>query len=269
MTSSSSQRRTDARSAPVASSSASSATSSTSLELARSGDGIGEAIDRIEIAEARAQLLPLAHVARGAEDEAQLAVLSEHLRAVDLEPRVRAVRAAQPDSDRVDVRADAELLAGGCRDAEIVGVDQILERYAGKLARIPADREPRRRRVDDRAHEVAEDDEVVRALDDEPPNGVVDVLGRARERLGPAARRVPPSSASWLVGSLHYPAADGQQIPRGDGELLRREAVTRARAPPQRACVGDAGSEALDGGGRMLADDLQRWSLLGARQLAE
>src|SRR5438874_1101974 len=83
------------------------------------------AIVRIEVAQARAQLLPLAHVAGGAENEAQLPVLSENLRAVDLEPCVRAVATAQPDRDGVDVRAGVQPLARSGGDTEIVGVDQI------------------------------------------------------------------------------------------------------------------------------------------------
>src|SRR6185369_2329091 len=53
-----------------------------------------------------------------------------------------------------------------------------------------------RRRVDDHAGRVAERDEVVRAFDDEPTNGVVDALSACRERFGAAARGVCPPKAA-------------------------------------------------------------------------
>ena len=177
-------------------------------ELARSRHRVGEAVDRVEVAYARAQLLALAHVARGTENETEFPVLSEYLRAVDLEPCVRAARAAQPDGHGIDVRAGVELFARGGGSGEIVGIDQILDRDTGERVRIPPERQPRRRGVNDRARQIAENDEVVRALDDEPTDGVVDVL-RVRVRFDPATRHVPPGPRSGRR-SLHYSAAPGQ-----------------------------------------------------------
>src|SRR5436305_14064578 len=55
-------------------------------ELARARHGVGEAVDRIEIAKARAQFLPLAHIAGSPEHEAKLAVSVPNSRNVRLEP---------------------------------------------------------------------------------------------------------------------------------------------------------------------------------------
>jgi hypothetical protein len=57
-------------------------------------------------------------------------------------------------------------------------VDQLDDFDAGERGGIPPELRPRRRRVDDRAGRVAERDEVVGALDDEPTDGVVDAFGR-------------------------------------------------------------------------------------------
>src|SRR5436190_22290302 len=66
------------------------------VERRRAGDGVGEAVDGVEVAQPRAQLLALAHIARGAEHEAKLAVLLANPRSVHLEPRVASVLAAEP-----------------------------------------------------------------------------------------------------------------------------------------------------------------------------
>jgi hypothetical protein len=57
-------------------------------------------------------------------------------------------------------------------------VDQLEDPDTGERGRIPAETRPGRRGVDDRARRIAERDEVVRALDDEPADGVVDRFDR-------------------------------------------------------------------------------------------
>ena len=46
------------------------------VERLRAGDGVGKAVDSVEIAQPRAQLLPLGHVACRPEQEAELALSS-------------------------------------------------------------------------------------------------------------------------------------------------------------------------------------------------
>jgi hypothetical protein len=59
-------------------------------------------------------------------------------------------------------------------------MDQLDHRHAREVARLPAEIRPRGRGVDDQARQVAEGDEVMRALDDKPTNGIIDVLSRGR-----------------------------------------------------------------------------------------
>jgi hypothetical protein len=59
-------------------------------------------------------------------------------------------------------------------------MDQLDHRGAGKVARLPAEGRPGGRRIDDRAGQVAERDEIVRPRDDQPTDGVVDALSRCR-----------------------------------------------------------------------------------------
>ena len=62
------------------------------VERVRAGHGVGKAVDGVEIAQPRAELLTLAHVAGRPEHEAQLAGLVANRGSVDLEPRETAAR---------------------------------------------------------------------------------------------------------------------------------------------------------------------------------
>jgi hypothetical protein len=75
-------------------------------------------------------------------------------------------------------------------------MDQLEDGDPRELGRFPAEARPGRRRVDDRAGRVAERDEIVRSLDDEPTYRVVDALRSDRERLSPAARGSAPQVRS-------------------------------------------------------------------------
>jgi hypothetical protein len=78
-------------------------------------------------------------------------------------------------------------------------MQQLADRHADEVGRLPADVSPGRRGVDDRPVQIAKGDEVVRALDDEPTDGIVDTLSRGRERLRPAARCSAPQVRLLLV----------------------------------------------------------------------
>jgi hypothetical protein len=78
-------------------------------------------------------------------------------------------------------------------------MQQLADLHARELSRLPPEVRPGRRGVDDRPVQVAEGDEVVRALDDEPTDGIVDGLSRGRERLSSAARLLRPPVRSSLV----------------------------------------------------------------------
>jgi hypothetical protein len=59
-------------------------------------------------------------------------------------------------------------------------MDQLDHRHAREVARLPAEVRPGGRGIEDQASQVAEGDEVMRALDDKPTDGVIDVLSRGR-----------------------------------------------------------------------------------------
>ena len=167
------------------------------VERRCAGDGVGEAVDGVEVAQPRAQLLPLADIAGRPEHEAELAGLVVDRGAVHLEPRVAVARSAQPDRDGVDIGAARDLVPCLRGETRVVGMEQV-DDPRPELGRFPAEVRPGGRGVDDRARQIAERDEIVRALDDEPADGVVDVL-RSRARLGPAARCSAPQSALLLA----------------------------------------------------------------------
>ncbi len=169
------------------------------VERLRAGDGVGKAVDRVEIAQPRAELLTLAHVAGRPEHEPQLAGLVANRGSVDLEPGEASAAAPQPDRDRIDVGPAGDLVPRLVGEACVVGMQQLADLHARELGRLPADVSPGRRGVDDRPVQVAESDEVVRALDDEPTDDIVDTLSRGRERLRPAARCSAPQVRLLLV----------------------------------------------------------------------
>jgi len=104
------------------------------VERPRTGDGVGEAVDGVEIPQPRAQLLPLAHVARRPEHEAKLAGLVADRGSVHLEPGEAVFGPAQPDRDRVDVGAGGDLVPRLRRELHVVGMEQLDDRHAGACA---------------------------------------------------------------------------------------------------------------------------------------
>src|SRR6266487_5572677 len=84
-------------------------------------------------------------------------------------------------------------------------MDQLRHLDARQRGRLPAEARPGRRGVDDRAGRVAERDEVVRAFDDEPTNGVVDALSTCRQRFRAAARGSAPQGRAFLVAVCTIP----------------------------------------------------------------
>ena len=150
------------------------------VERPGAGDGVGKAVDGVEVAEPPAQFLALAHVAGRSEHEAKLAVLVVDGGSVHLEPGVAAFGPLKADRDGVDVGARGDLVPRRRRERSIVGMDQLDHRRAGEVARLPPEARPGRRGIDDRARQIAEGDEVVRPLDDQPTDGVVDALSRCR-----------------------------------------------------------------------------------------
>ena len=191
------------------------------VQSLRARDRVGEAVDGVEVAQPPAQFLALAHVAGRPEHETELARLVVDGGAVHLEPRVASAGAADPDGHGVDVGAGGDLVPGLGGQPPVVGMEQLDDRDAGEVGRLPAEFRPRRGRVDDRAGQVAERDEVVRALDDEPPDGVVNALGSHSARLGPAARGSAPSPVFVARRSLHDPRPNGQRRGRGRGVATR------------------------------------------------
>ena len=113
------------------------------VERRRAGDRVGEAVDGVEVAQPRAQLLALAHIARGAEHEAKLAVLLANRRSVDLEPRVASALAAEPDRDGVDVRSVGDLVPRLRGETPVIVMDQLEHRHACEVGRLPAEMAPR------------------------------------------------------------------------------------------------------------------------------
>jgi predicted lipoprotein with Yx(FWY)xxD motif len=112
-------------------------------------------------------------------------------------------------------------------------MEQLDDRHAGQVGRLPAEMRPRRGGVDDPAFQVAEGDEVVRALDDEPANGVVKRLGSGRARLRSAARGSPPKSA-FARRSLHDLSEEGQSI-RGGVPYVLDDANIKSKGDDMKA----------------------------------
>ena len=104
-------------------------------------------------------------------------------------------------------------------------MEEIEDGDPGEVDRLPAEIGPGRGRVNDRARQVAERYEVVRALDDEPPYGVVDALNCRSERLRPAARCSAPPVRLFARRSLHDRSEKGQSPER---RLLASIAVQSA-----------------------------------------
>ena len=150
------------------------------VERAGAGNGVGEAVDGVEVAEPPAQFLALADVAGRSEHEAKLAVLVVDGGSVHLEPGVAASGPLEAHGDGVDVGARGDLVPRRRRERDIVGMDQLDHRVAGEVARLPPEARPGGRGIDDRAGQIAEGDEVVRPRDDQPTDGVVDALSRCR-----------------------------------------------------------------------------------------
>ena len=169
------------------------------VECLGAGDGVGEAVDGVEVAQAPAQLLAFAHVAGRAEHEAKVTRAVADGGSVHLEPAVAPVGPQQPDRDGVDVGSRRGFVPRLGGQGGVVGMDQLEHRRADERCRLPAETRPGRRRVDDHSRQLAERDEIVRALHDEPTDGVVDALGSGRKRLRPAARGSSPRSLSRLL----------------------------------------------------------------------
>jgi hypothetical protein len=217
------------------------------VEPARSPDGVREAVDGVEVAQPRAQLLALAHVTRGPEHEAQVAVVAAHCAAVHLEPHVAAGGAAHADRDGLDVLAGGGPLPGRRRRSGVLGMDQLEHRDAHEHRRLPAERGPRRRRVQHPPLRIRERDEVVRPVGDEPPEGAAEpVLGVERDVLGSAAQ-FPP--ADWTTCSQESAVSAAHSASKSSGSRcdLRKQTyiVCRHRwiaaVPVERGHAGGAG----------------------------
>ena len=206
------------------------------LEHAGARNGVGEAVDGVEVAQPPAQLLALADVARRPEHEADLPFLVADRGAVHLEPCKASAAPAQPDRDGVHVGSGGNLEPRLRGPAGVVRVDQLEHLDPGERSRLPADVRPGRRRVDDRAGWVAERDEIVRALDDEPADGVVDGLRRCRERLCAPGRLSAPQSAlrsssqSALSGCERPALVPARQLP-GMQSVAARSGIGGSGAP--------------------------------------
>ena len=114
------------------------------VQRARAGDRVREAVDGVEVAQTPAQFLALAHVAGRPEHEAELALLVVDGGAVHLEPGVASAGAAEADRHGVDVGTGGDLVPGLRRQPRVVGVEQLDDRDAGEVGRLPAELRPRR-----------------------------------------------------------------------------------------------------------------------------
>jgi hypothetical protein len=170
------------------------------VERSRARDGVREAVDGVEVAQPRTQLLAFPDVTGGSQHVAKLAVLVTDAAPVDLEAHVAAGCAAHADGHPVDVLAGGDSIPGLRRTAGVVGMDQLEHLDAGEPGGIPAERGPGRRGVQHPALQVGERDQVVCALGDEAPQGVTEpVLGVELDVVGSAAQVVPPPAGRRSV----------------------------------------------------------------------
>ena len=115
------------------------------VERGCAGNGVGESVDGVEVAQAPAELFALADVARRPEQEAKLAFDVAHGGPIHLEPPEAPALPAEPDRHGVDVGAGGDLHPGRRRLGRVVRVDHVEHRNADERGGFPAHAGPGRR----------------------------------------------------------------------------------------------------------------------------
>ena len=164
------------------------------VERLRAGDGVGKAVDRVEIAQPRAsssrsltsRAVPSMKRSSPASSRTADPLTSNQAK---LPPPRRSLIVTASTSVPAATSFHASLArpaSSGCSSSPI-----------GTPTSRPAPSrcEPRTARRRRSPRSGRKGDEVVRALDDEPTDGIVDTLSRGRGRLRPAARCSAPQSA--------------------------------------------------------------------------